>query len=60
MSETQNPRVGPAGPGGIVGRIWRFLVMLFTAGFVYSNTYVEGRDLTDIQNQYAGKRYAKK
>jgi hypothetical protein len=60
MSEAQNANVVPVGPGGIAGRIWRFLVTPFTAGFVYPNTCVEGLDLTDIQNQHEGKLYAKK
>ena len=38
----------------------RFLVMLSTAGFVFPNACVEGRDLTDIQYQHEGKLYAKK
>jgi hypothetical protein len=60
MSEATNPNIVPVGPGGVVGRIWRFIVMLFTAGFVYPNTCVEGLDLTKVQNEQMGKLYDKK
>ncbi len=59
MSEAVNPNLVPVGPGGIAGRIWRFCAMLFTMGFVYPNTCVEGMDLTKIQSEYEGKLYKK-
>ena len=60
MNEALNPNMVPVGPGGIWGRIGRFLVMIFSAGFAYPNTCVEGLDLTAIQNQYQGTLYNKK
>ena len=60
MSEAVNPNVVPVGPGGLLGRTWRFIVMVVTMGFVYPNVCVEGLDLTKIQNEYEGKLYTKK
>jgi hypothetical protein len=60
LNETPNPYVVPIGPGGLLGRTWRFIAMLFTAGFLYPNTCVEGLNLTAIQNQHEGTLYDKK
>ena len=44
-----NKNVVPVGPGGVPGHLFRMLVMIFTGGFMYPNTFVEGMDLTAIQ-----------
>jgi hypothetical protein len=57
MEETVNPNVVPRGPGGILGHIFRMIVMLCTGGIIYPNTFVEGMDLTAIQAKTQGKLY---
>jgi len=52
--------VVPVGPGGMAGRIGRFLVFLFTAGFFYPNVCIEGMDCTKIQDAMQGTLYDKK
>jgi hypothetical protein len=52
--------VVPVGPGGIGGRIGRFVVFFFTAGFLYPNTCIEGMDCTKIQDAMQGTLYDKK
>lgn len=59
QSTTNNPNVVPVGPGGLPGRLGRFIVMFITLGFAYPNVCVEGLDLTKIQNEYEGKLYNK-
>jgi hypothetical protein len=44
--------VVPVGPGGLPGHILRMVVMVFTGGFIYPNTFVEGMDLTAIQKAH--------
>ena len=44
-----NKNVVPIGPGGVAGHLLRMVVMIFTGGFIYPNTFVEGMDLTSIQ-----------
>ncbi len=47
-----NKTIVPVGPGGTPGHLLRMLVMVFTGGFIYPNTFVEGMDLTAIQKQH--------
>ena len=47
-----NKNIVPIGPGGVPGHLLRMLVMIFTGGFIYPNTFVEGMDLTAIQKVY--------
>jgi hypothetical protein len=51
-NENRNPNVVPMGPGGVVGSIFRKIVMLCTAGFVYPNSFVEGMDLTTLDKKH--------
>jgi hypothetical protein len=44
-----NKNVVPVGGGGLPGHLLRMVVMIFTGGFVFPNTFVEGMDLTGIQ-----------
>ncbi len=44
-----NKNIVPIGSGGVPGHLLRMLVMIFTGGFIYPNTFVEGMDLTAIQ-----------
>ena len=48
-SAQTSKNVVSVGPGGLLGHIFRMVVMVFTGGFVYPNTFVEGMDLTAIQ-----------
>jgi hypothetical protein len=52
--------VVPVGPGGIAGRLVRFVVFFFTAGFFYPNVCIEGLDCTAIQDAMQGTLYDKK
>ena len=60
MQQTRNPNVVPVGSGGTLGHIGRMIVMVFTGGFVYPNTFVEGMDLTAIQKETEGSLYERK
>ena len=60
MAETQNPNVVPVGPGGIVGHIFRMVVMVCTGGFLFPNVFIEGLDCTAIQKTTQGTLYDKK
>ena len=60
MAETESPTMQKVGPGGIPGRIFRMVVMVCTAGFVYPNAFVEGMDPTAIQRKTQGTLYDKK
>lgn len=51
-NENRNPNVVPIGPGGVAGSIFRKIVMVCTAGFVYPNSFVEGMDLTVLDKRY--------
>jgi hypothetical protein len=50
----------PVGPGGMLGRLGRFLVFIVTGGFLYPNVCVEGLDCTKIQDAMQGTLYDKK
>jgi len=60
MADAQDEFTVPVGPGGIVGRIFRFIVFLCTGGFMYPNVCVEGMNVTTIQNRHHGQLYDKK
>jgi hypothetical protein len=57
MEQSRNPNVVPVGPGGILGKTFRAIVMICTAGFVYPNVFVEGEDLTARQRLTEGALY---
>ncbi len=45
----------PVGPGGILGRIGRIVIMFCTAGFVFPNAMVEGMNATAIDGRFSPK-----
>jgi hypothetical protein len=47
-AQTKNTIV-PIGGGGLPGHLARMVVMVFTGGFVFPNTFVEGMDPTALQ-----------
>ena len=49
----------PRGGGGAAGHAMRMIVCVLTGGFAFPNTFVEGLDLTAIQNRTEGLLYAK-
>ena len=60
MEQPVNPNVVPIGPGGVLGRIFRRIVMVCTGGFAYPNVWVEGMDCTALQRKSMGTLYDKK
>ncbi|MEK7876054.1 MAG: hypothetical protein AAB325_07710 [Pseudomonadota bacterium] len=60
MEQPVNPNVVPIGPGGLLGSIFRKIVMLCTGGMAYPNAWVEGLDATAIQRKSMGTLYDKK
>jgi hypothetical protein len=60
MEQPLNPNVVPRGPGGVLGRIFRMIVMVCTGGFAYPNVWVEGMDCTALQQKSMGTMYDKK
>jgi len=60
MEQPVNPNVVPIGPGGVLGRIFRMIVMVCTGGFAYPNVWVEGLDCTALQQKSMGTLYDKK
>ncbi len=44
--------VVPIGGGGLPGHLLRMAAMVCTGGFAFPNTFVEGMDLTAIQNEH--------
>ena len=54
-----NPNVVPHGAGGLAGHIVRMIICVCTGGMAYPNTFVEGMDLTAIQQSTQGKLYDK-
>ena len=60
MTDSRNPNVVPIGRGGTLGHIGRMIVHVFTGGFVYPNTFVEGMDCTAVQQATHGTLYDKK
>jgi hypothetical protein len=59
MAETPSETMQPRGPGGVWGHIFRMIVMVCTAGFVYPNAFTEGMDPTALQRRSEGKLYEK-
>ena len=55
-----SPTMMPRGGGGKSGHALRMITCIFTAGFAYPNTFVEGMDLTAQQKITEGSLYAKK
>lgn len=55
-----SPTMMPRGAGGKAGHALRMITCIFTAGFAYPNTFVEGMDLTAIQKITEGVLYGKK
>ena len=49
----------PIGPGGVPGRIFRFIMFLLTVGMLFPNVCVEGMNLTKMQREQEGKLYDK-
>jgi hypothetical protein len=60
MEKGREQFIVPIGPGGIPGRLWRFLVFTVTAGFLYPNVFIEGMDCTKTQDAQQGTLYDKK
>jgi hypothetical protein len=60
VEKGREPYVVPVGPGGILGRLGRFVVFTCTGGFLYPNVFIEGMDCTRIQNAMQGDLYDKK
>ena len=60
MEKGREQYIVPVGPGGIAGRLWRFIVFTFTAGFLYPNVFIEGMDCTKSQDAHQGTLYDKK
>ena len=60
MSENRTQYTVPTGPGGVAGRLGRFIAFLCTAGFMYPNVCVEGMDCTRLQDATQGSLYDKK
>lgn len=42
-----DPRIVPAGSGGLPGKVFRCLVHVCTGGFAYPNVWIEGMDLME-------------
>lgn len=60
MEQPVSPTMVPIGPGGVLGSIFRKIVMVFTAGMAYPNAWIEGMDCTAIQKESMGALYDKK
>jgi hypothetical protein len=60
MEAGREQYIVPVGPGGIAGRVGRFLIFLCSAGFLYPNVCVEGMDCTKVQTATQGTLYDKK
>ena len=51
-TQQRNPNIVPIGPGGAAGRFFRMLVSICTGGYMYPNAFVEGMDLTAIDQKH--------
>jgi hypothetical protein len=60
MEAGREQYIVPVGPGGVIGRLWRFLVFCATGGFLYPNVFIEGLDCSKIQGAQQGTLYDKK
>lgn len=59
MEQPMSRTMQPIGSGGKAGHAIRIFISVLTMGFVYPNTFVEGMDLTAIQNKTEGLLYEK-
>jgi hypothetical protein len=59
LEPSQNPNIVQPGAGGVPGHVLRMIVCVCTGGMVYPNTFVEGMDLTAIQEATQGTLYDK-
>jgi hypothetical protein len=58
--ETVARPIDPDHPrGGILAWSFRMLLCVCSGGFVYPNAFIEGMDLTAIQQESMGTRYDK-
>lgn len=60
MEKGREQYIVPVGPGGILGRLGRFIVFVCSGGFLYPNVFIEGLDCTKVQEGYHGSLYDKK
>ena len=60
MEQGREQYIVAVGPGGIPGRLWRYLVFFASAGFLYPNVFIEGMDCTKTQDAQQGTLYDKK
>ncbi len=59
MEQSTSPTYMPIGGGGAAGRALRIFACVLTGGFAFPNSFVEGMDLTALQNKTEGALYAK-
>ena len=59
MEQSISPTMTPRGKGGHVGHVLRMITCVLTAGFAFPNAFVEGMDLTALQNKTEGQLYDK-
>jgi hypothetical protein len=59
MEQSTSPTYMPKGGGGVAGHAFRMILCVLTGGFAFPNTFVEGMDLTALQNKTEGALYAK-
>jgi hypothetical protein len=52
MEKKSKSTVVPRGKGGVGAHIVRMILCTLTGGMAYPNTFVEGMDLTAIQDKY--------
>jgi len=55
-----SPTMMPHGAGGKAGHALRMITCIFTVGFAFPNTFIEGMDLAAIQKLSEGGLYSKK
>lgn len=60
MEANREQYIVPVGPGGALGRFWRFVIFTCSAGFLYPNVFIEGMDCTKTQDGQQGTLYDKK
>ena len=60
MEKGREQYIVPVGPGGILGRLGRFVIFTASAGFLYPNVFIEGLDCTKTQDAQQGTLYDKK
>ena len=60
MEKGREQYIVPVGPGGVLGRLGRFVIFTLSAGFLYPNVFIEGMDCTKTQDAQQGTLYDKK